>query len=175
MRWVLLAFIACALTSAARAEEAPTSLSTHEAACPAGYSGPRALVRVSGFKDREGQLRVELYPAKPEDFLSPGRELRAEGKVFQRIDIPTPQQGDAEVCVVLPAAGPYAAAVLHDRNGDGKLNPFNDGYGFPNNPKLGYSKPDVSEATFTAGEGQVVVEVVLNYWTGLSARPLRRK
>ncbi len=176
MHRFLFLFLLGALTEGAHAEEAPpASLSTHEAACPEGYTGPSVLVRVTGFKDREGQLRVELYPDDPNDFLSPGRALRAAGKVFQRIDVPTPPEGDGEVCVVVPSAGSYAAAVLHDRNGDGKLNPFNDGYGFPNNPRLGYSKPNVKEAAFSVGQGRTVVEVVLNYWSGLSARPLQRK
>lgn len=152
----------------------PASLSTHDPFCPADYAGPSVLVRVDGFKDRAGQLRVELYPDDPEDFLAPGRALRAAGKVFQRIDIPTPAEGVAEVCVVLPHAGGFAMAVLHDRNTDGKLNPFSDGYGFPNNPRLGYSKPDVKAAAFAAGEERVTLDVILNYWNGLSARPLRR-
>lgn len=183
MRLLLTVLLAGGVVSAAQADEASetpaasepvVSLSTHDPVCPADYTGPSVLVRVSGFKDRAGQLRVELYPATPEDFLSAGRALRAAGKVFQRIDIPTPQNGDGEVCVVLPHTGSYAMAVLHDRNTDGKLNPFSDGYGFPNNPRLGYSKPDVTEASFTVGEERRVIDVVLNYWTGLSARPLRR-
>lgn len=175
MRRFLFALMTCCLSGAGYAQEAPpVSLSSHEAACPEGYIGPSVLVRVSGFKDRAGQLRVELYPDSPEDFLSPGRVLRAAGKVFQRIDIPTPQTGDGEVCIVLPSAGGYAAAILHDRNGDGKLNPFSDGYGFPNNPSLGYSKPDVKEAAFVVGDGRLTIDVVLNYWSGLSARPLRK-
>lgn len=174
MRWLFLALMTHGFGAAYAQEPPPASLSTHEANCPEGYTGPSVLVRVSGFKDRTGQLRVELYPDNPEDFLSPGRALRAAGKVFQRIDIPTPQAGDGEVCIVVPAAGGYAAAILHDRNGDGKLNPFSDGYGFPNNPSLGYSKPDAKEAAFRVGEGRATVDVVLNYWSGLSARPLRK-
>lgn len=165
----------CAAAVAAPApEEAQPSLSTHDPACPADHAGPSVLVRVTGFKDRAGQLRVELYPGTAEDFLSPGRALRAAGKVFQRIDIPTPPEGDGEVCVALPAPGIYAVAVLHDRNTDGRLNPFSDGYGFPNNPRLGYGKPDVADVAFTAGEGRLALDVVLNYWNGFSARPLRR-
>lgn len=175
MHPVLFAALAGALiATAAQAPLAAASLSTHEAACPEDYTGPSVLVRVSGFKDRTGQLRVELYPDAPDDFLAPGRVLRAAGKVFQRIDIPTPPDGDGEVCVVLPQAGSFAIAVLHDRNTDGKLNPFSDGYGFPNNPRLGYSKPDVKAAAFTAGEERLVLDIVLNYWNGFSARPLRR-
>lgn len=141
-------------------------------ACDTGAPGPAVLVHVHGFKDRTGNLRVELYPANEADFLAPGSRLRAEGKVFRRIDLPMPQQGDPDVCVALPAPGPYAIAVLHDRNASGRLDPFSDGYGFPNNPRLGFGKPDVAAVTFK-GEGQIRVDIVLNYWNGLSARPLR--
>jgi len=142
--------------------------------CDAAGREAVAIVTVSGFKDRTGNVRVELYPATDEDFLAPGRKLREEGKIFQRIDLPTPVDGNAVVCVGLPAEGTYAIAVLHDRNASGKLDPFSDGFGFPNNPRLGFSKPAVSKAAFTAGAGQTRLDVVLNYWNGLAASPVRR-
>lgn len=160
------------LPAFAWAQENPV-LGPEPAACAEGAAGPAALVHVTGFKDGKGNLRVELYPAVDGEFLAPGSKLKAEGKVFQRIDNPMPQSGDAEVCVVLPSEGPFAIAVLHDRNASGKLDPFSDGYGFPNNPRLGYGKPDVDEATFTASAGVTRLDIVLNYWNGLSARPLR--
>lgn len=132
------------------------------------------MVSVTGFKDRTGNVRVELYPAVDGDFLAPRGKLRVEGKAFLRLDNPTPGEGDAVVCVPVPAAGEYAIAVLHDRNANSKLDVFSDGFGFANNPKLGFAKPHVSEATISAGEGETQLEVVLNYWNGLGARPLRR-
>lgn len=164
------------ISAAAQAQDAPHILGPHAIACAEGAEGPAALVHVSGFKDRAGNLRVELYPAVDGDFLASREHLKAEGKVFERVDIvPTPQDGDADVCVVLPKPGPYAIAVLHDRNASGKLDAFSDGFGFPNNPRLGYGKPAVSEATFKAIPGVVRLDVVLNYWNGLSARPLREQ
>jgi len=142
--------------------------------CSGAEGEATAVVHVSGFKDRTGNLRVELYPATEEDFLAPGRLLREQGKIFQRIDIPTPPEGDAVVCVALPAEGLYAIAVLHDRNASGKLDPFSDGFGFPNNPRLGFSKPSVGKVSFTAAAGETRIDVVLNYWNGLAAKPVRR-
>jgi uncharacterized protein (DUF2141 family) len=156
------------------AKEAPPVLGPQPEACVDGAVGPAALVHVTGFKDRSGVLRVELYPAVENDFLASGTKLKSEGKVFQRIDNPTPQQGDGVVCVALPGTGPFAIAVLHDRNSNGKLDAFSDGFGFPNNPRLGYGKPAASEATFNAGAGVIKLDIVLNYWNGLSARPIRR-
>jgi len=138
-------------------------------------TAPSILVSVTGFKDRTGNVRVELYPAVDGDFLAPRGRLREEGKTFLRLDNPAPAEGDARVCVPLPAAGDYAIAVLHDRNANSKLDVFSDGFGFANNPKLGFSKPDVAEATVSAGEGETQLTVVLNYWNGLGARPLRKQ
>lgn len=141
-------------------------------ACSHTANGPAVLVRVHGFKDRSGNVRVELYPATKEDFLASRRKLEAEGKVFKRFDVPTPADGDARLCVELPDYGSYALSILHDRNASGKLDPFSDGFGFPNNPKLGMSKPDVEKATFTAF-GKLNLDIVLNYWSGFSAKPLK--
>ncbi len=143
-------------------------------ACAADAPGPAVLVQTHGFKDRSGNVRVELYPAVDGDFLAPGSRLRSEGKVFQRIDVPTPPTGDALVCVVLPAHGAYAMSVLHDRNANSKLDVYSDGFGFPNNPRLGFKKPAVEKATFKAEGALTRLDVVLNYVSGFSARPLSR-
>ncbi len=155
----------------AAAEEGPI-LGPHPTACEAGAHGPAVLVVTTGFKDRVGNLRVELYPAVDGDFLTPGSKLRAQGKIYERIDIPMPHTGDAAVCVPLPAQGSYAISVLHDRNANDRLDAFTDGYGFPNNPRLGYGPPSVKEATFTTQGPQTRLDIVLNYWTGLAARPV---
>jgi len=170
----LILMCCVAMAFPAMAQDGPAVLGTAPEACADGAAGPAALVQVSGFKDRTGNLRVELYPAVEGEFLAPGSKLRAEGKVFQRIDNPTPQNGDAWVCIALPGEGPFAIAVLHDRNASGKLDAFNDGFGFPNNPRLGWGKPAAAEATFNAAAGVTRLDVVLNYWNGLSARPVRR-
>jgi uncharacterized protein (DUF2141 family) len=143
-------------------------------ACSHTANGPSVLVRIHGFKDRKGNVRIELYPATPEDFLASRARLTAEGKVFKRIDVPTPAEGDARICVKLPDFGTYALSVLHDRNASSKLDPFSDGYGFPNNPKLGMSKPNVEKAAFTAF-GKMNLDIVLNYWSGFSAKPWKKK
>ena len=163
--------LVCLGTQASRAADAV--LGPDAEACSHTASGPSVLIRVYGFKDRAGNVRVELYPATPEDFLASRTKLIAEGKVFKRIDVPTPAEDDARVCVELPDFGTYALSVLHDRNASGKLDPFSDGYGFPNNPRLGYGKPDVDVATFTAF-GKLTLNIVLNYWTGFSAKPLNK-
>lgn len=136
------------------------------AACRPGAAGPAAIVRIYGFKDRGGTLRVQLYGNNPDDFL-------AKGKKLKRIDLPVVGSGDMNVCVDLPSYGEYAIAVRHDRDGNRKSG-WNDGGGFSGNPRLSLAnlKPDYEDAAFTARQGVTVVDVVMNYRSGLSIKPV---
>ena len=136
------------------------------AACRAGANGPAALVRVYGFKDRGGTLRVQAYGSDPEEFLEKGKKLK-------RIEVPVSETGDMNVCVALPRYGNYAIAVRHDRNGDRKSG-WSDGGGFSGNPKLSLAnlKPAYDDVVFTARPGVTVVDVIMNYRSGLSIKPL---
>ena len=151
--------VVAALTAStiARAQEI---LGPEAMACRPGASGPAALVRVYGFKDRSGNLRIQLYSDQPDEFLEKGKKLK-------RIELPVTPGGDMNVCMALPHYGEFALAVLHDRNANQKLNISSDGAGFSKNPKLGLGKPDHEDVVFTADEGVKVVDVVLNYRKGL--------
>lgn len=147
-------------------------LGSDAAACAAG-AGPAALVSIEGFRDRAGQVRLELFSDRDDEFLVSGRKLTAAGKLFRRIDVPTPQKtGPVQMCMALPAAGRYTLVVLHDRNKDSKLNAFSDGVGIPGNPRLGLSKPKAEVAAFTADGGVTPIAITLQYVQGLSVRPL---
>ena len=114
------------------------------------------LVRVHGFKGREGLLRVSTFIATESDWMVKGRYIR-------RIDVAVPPSGSAHVCIGLPRAGDYGVAVLHDRNGDHKASIWSDGGGFSNNPKLGFSKPKVDKVAFVAGTGLTTIDIQLRY------------
>lgn len=126
------------------------------AACSGSGHGTALLVRIEGLKERSGLLRVSTYVASDADWLVKGRTVR-------RIDIVVPATGEPEVCVALPKSGRYGVAVLHDRNGDHKVNIFKDGGGFSNNPKFGWSKPDAKAVEFAAGPGLTTVDIRLKY------------
>ena len=145
---------------------AQTILGPDAAACQAGAPGPAVLVRIYGFKDRGGNLRIQLYGNNPDDFL-------AKGKKLQRIDLPMQEEGDMAVCISLPSRGDFAVAVRHDRDGNGKSG-WNDGGGFSGNPSVSFArlKPRLDESVFTARDGITVVDVVMNYRSGLSIRPI---
>lgn len=151
---------------AAAPVKAQEILGPDAAACRPGTPGPAALVRIYGFKDRGGTLRVQLYGNNPGDFL-------AKGKKLKRIDLPVSASGDMNVCVDLPKYGEYAIAVRHDRDGNRKSG-WSDGGGFSGNPKISLTslKPDYEDTAFVARQGVTVVDVVMNYRSGLSIKPV---
>ncbi len=127
-----------------------------DAAACNGRRGSALLVRVTGLKERVGLIRVSTYPAREDDWLVKKRYTR-------RIDVAVPATGEPEICVALPGAGRFGVAVLHDRNGDHKVNIFKDGGGFSNNPSFGFSKPKVEAVAFAAGAGITSVDIKLKY------------
>lgn len=146
-----------------------------EGQCRPGERGPAFLVRVEGLKDREGRLKLEVYPANDKDFLADDNILISAGKTFRRVEVPVPASGTPELCVRLPAPGTYAVSLLHDRNEDRKFNWTIDGIGFAGNPKLGWGKPRAEHASAVAGAGLTPITIVLNYRHGLGVAPLRKR
>ncbi len=133
-------------------------------ACAQGESA--VLVRVDGFKVRQGTLRVQIYGSNPADFLAKGRKLK-------RLDVPVSRVGRMEVCVALPGPGNYAVAVRHDADGNGKSG-WSDGGGFSRNPSISlfHLKPDYRDVVIQVGRGVKPVDVTLNYRRGLSIGPV---
>lgn len=165
---LISATLAAAVSAAVPAAAQDESRVFGEAqACGPSARGPAVLMRVSGFRDRSGNLRAIIYRANEDEFL-------ASGKYVTRLDIPVTKSGPMTVCATVPEPGPYAIIALHDRNADGKLNPFNDGVGFANNPRLSLSKPPVSLVKANV-VGVVPMSITLNYVQGLSVKPWPQK
>jgi uncharacterized protein (DUF2141 family) len=127
----------------------------HSAKCPTGFDA-YAKVKVVGLKDRSGMLRVELYPDTKEDFVV---------NMLSRVEVPTPA-GDPTICIALPKPGRYAITVHHDRNTNNKFDLFTDGFGFSNNPHIGFSLPKVDKVAFDAPAGITSLEVDVHYMFG---------
>ncbi|WP_439534040.1 DUF2141 domain-containing protein [Polymorphobacter sp.] len=162
------AAVAALLSTLPLAPAAAAVLGTDASACAPGARGPAMLVTITGFKDRDGNLRVQYYPAEEEDYLGSGRYIR-------RQEMPVTPNGDMQVCLTLPAPGDYVMVALHDRNADGKLSVWGDGIGFSNNPKIPLGKPPLKNTRYTAGPGVNQMNIVLNYMHGLSVRPIKQK
>jgi uncharacterized protein (DUF2141 family) len=140
-------------------------LGQHAAACRGDGQGA-VLVTVYGFKERTGNVRVQLYRADS-SFLERGQWL-------ERIDLPVSRSGAMRVCVPVPRAGSYAIAVRHDLDGSGSSG-WNDGGGFSRNPRLSLTslRPRASAVAIDVGNEVLPINVVLNYRFGLSIRPVR--
>ncbi len=173
--WLLaLAPLLLAAAGEPRIKSTP-DLGKAEGQCRANEAGPALIVTALGLKDRQGVLRVEVYPANDEDFLADDNILVSAGKTFRRVEVAVPPSGPATLCVRVPAAGRYSVSLLHDRDSNQKFSVWSDGIGFPGDPKLTRSKPRAAAATVNAGPGLTPVSITLNYLHGLfSFGPLKQ-
>src|SRR6476469_609520 len=143
--------------------------------CRAHEDGPAFLVSAKGLKDRQGRMKLEVYPDRDEDFLADDNVLVAAGKTFRRVEVDVPASGTPLLCVRVPAPGRYSVMLLHDRDANRKFGWRVDGIGFGGNTALGWSKPRAGSAAVTAGLSPTPVTIVLNYRQGLSMRPLDQR
>jgi len=158
-----------ALTVAALMLSVPAGaqvLGSDEAACRPG-GGPAILARVIGLKDRNGRVKLELYPANETDFLEDDNKLVAQGKTFRRVWTAMPASGPVDVCIRVPRPGRYALLVTHDRDGKNKFNFFKDGAGFPGAGKVGMSRPKLAQAIVDVGEGTAERVIRMQYLRGI--------
>ena len=89
-------------------------LGSDAAACDPG-GGPAILAQIAGLKDRNGELKLELYPANESRFPQGRLGLLAAGKSFRRVWTCRPRRA-AQVAAVHPrAASRPLCAVRHAR------------------------------------------------------------
>ncbi|WP_375381661.1 DUF2141 domain-containing protein [uncultured Sphingomonas sp.] len=157
----LTASFLCLATGAAGPAAAQT-LGADAAACQPG-GGPAVEVTITGLKDRQGAVRVELYPATDEDFLKGDHELIAQDKVFRRVSVAPPKAGPVAICVRVPHPGRYALVMIHERDGKMKFDYRIDGAGTPSNRRLGFGKPKLPEALITVGAGVTPIPIRAQY------------
>lgn len=154
------------LTLAGAPAPARAAILGEDAAACAGGHGPAILATIVGLKDRQGELKLELYPANEQDFLRDDRDLIKEGKLFRRIRVPTPAAGPVQMCMRVPRAGRYALLFTHNRDGKNKFSFWSDGAGFASNGRLGRSRPKLEQAIVDVG-GVTSVTVRAQYLRGL--------
>jgi len=127
--------------------------------CEAGGGGAAIFLHVENIRSMEGNLRAQVYSSNPEEFLEKGKKL-------VRVDVPVTLEYEQSVCVPVPVPGLYAIVVMHDRNANGKADFFSEGFGFTNNPKLGFGPPDAEEVMIDVPEGVSKANVKLKYILG---------
>jgi uncharacterized protein (DUF2141 family) len=162
---LMAAGVALATAQPTVAEAATLGPSAH--LCDSNASA--VLVDVSGFKARSGTLRVQLYAADAH-YLD-------KGKWLDRVDVPV-GAGHMRVCLPVRSAGNYVVSVRHDMNGNGKSD-RSDGGGLSGNPDMklmdfiSKRKPRLQEVSFSVGAQTRRIPVTLNYFSGLSFRPVK--
>lgn len=113
------------------------------------------LTRVRSTK---GVLRIcltskpENFPSCLDDSLALRRNVAASTRSFRYEGLPT---------------GAYAIAVIHDENGNQKLDTLlgipREGFGFSRNPAIGFGAPRFGAARFMLPESGSVQQVVMRY------------
>lgn len=66
-----------------------------------------------------------------------------------------------------PAQGQYAISLIHDENGNGKLDTRlmmpREGFGFSRNPKISFGPPKFTAASFTVGAASLSQTIKMKY------------
>lgn len=119
-------------------------------------------VRVTGARNAKGKIGVTLFQEAqgfPDDASKAMRQQSAE------ID---PKTMSADVTFKDLPQGTFAIAVLHDENGNGKMDKNfvgipKEGYGASNNPKKKRRAPTFDEAKFSLNSSKQSIEITLIY------------
>ncbi len=119
-------------------------------------------IRVTGARNTKGKIGVTLFQGAqgfPDDTSKAIRQQRVE------ID---PNTMSAQVTFKDVPQGAFAVSVLHDENGNGKMDKNfvgmpKEGYGASNNPKKKKRAPTFDEAKFSLSTGEQTIEIALIY------------
>ena len=119
-------------------------------------------VHVNGARNTKGKIGVSLFQSPqgfPEDT---SKAIRQES-----VEIDPSTMSTQVVFKNLPQ-GIYAVSVLHDENGNGKMDKNfvgmpKEGYGASNNPKKKMHAPTFDEAKFSLNSAEQTIEVTLIY------------
>jgi uncharacterized protein (DUF2141 family) len=72
-----------------------------------------------------------------------------------------------QMAVALNSGGTYAIAIVHDENGNGRLDTMmmmpREGFGFSRNPPMRMGPPRFAEAAFAVGEARAHQQVRVRY------------
>jgi uncharacterized protein (DUF2141 family) len=156
----LLSILALPLTLLASPAGASAAVAGDAAACASGESA--LLVRVSGFKEASGTIRVRLY--EESGWLKRGRSL-------SKIRVPV-TSSMMDLCVRVPRPGRYSVVLHHDLNGNRERD-RSDGAGVSRNPKLSLIGRPSFGGTAVDVRGVTRLGIQMMYVRGLSFAPAR--
>lgn len=127
----------------------------------AGGDTPTILVRVTGFKNRAGTVRVRTFNGSPDNYFN-------KKYAQKRLQYNVPAAGPVEICVPVGAPGTYAVDVRHDINDNGDTD-RSDGVGASGNPKFSLmsilfgKKPPARQVQVSVANGTTVVPITVRY------------
>lgn len=155
-RMIAAALLPCAPLVHALALGTPSALADEPRS-----EAPRVTLtaEVATFRNQRGALGCRLYAT------GAGFPEKGPFVAEQRVDV----RGRTASCVFrdLPA-GRYAVSVMHDENGNRKLDTNflgvpTEGYGVSNNKTYALSAPKWEESTFAVGKEDVTLRIALRY------------
>ena len=116
---------------------------------------------ISGLRSAKGQVLVCLT-ARPDHFPDCQDDPQA-----RRMKIAVDSSHPTDMVFADLPSGDYAIAVIHDENGNNKLDTLlgipREGFGFSRNPAVGFGPPRFSAARFAVTSGAVDETVRIKY------------
>jgi uncharacterized protein (DUF2141 family) len=140
----------------------PKATAQPTVATEAPVAKPNLEVTFKELKTSTGQICLSLFSG-PKGFPSGGAESdKLLSKCTPVVD------GAASLSFGDLKPGKYAISAYHDSNNDGKLNKSSfgmpeEGFGFSNDPEIGFSAPSFSETEFPISDSKAVVPIKLRY------------
>lgn len=129
---------------------------------PVGADSTRRelIIQIGNLRNTNGKIHVALFNQKHKGFPNKTREIISR-------DLPVKGQ-TAKTVFRLRGEGPYAIAIYHDENSNGRLDrnligiPL-EGYGFSNNPVSRTGPPDYDQTTFRIKGKRMQMEIKMVY------------
>ena len=118
------------------------------------------FLEVYGFKNLDGNLAIAI------DNSSEQFDSDTECYIDTTIDVAST---DMTIIIDGIVSGAYAVSIFHDEDEDSKLDLGlldipQEGFGFSNNPDIGFSKPEFNDCKFVIEERQsIAVPIILVY------------
>lgn len=129
---------------------------------PAPTGSGSLVIEVAGLRSSDGSVSVSLFRSAqgfPQDTT----------RVFRSATIGLAGNADTIVRIQDLDFGDYAVSVLHDENANGKLDTTflgmpTEGFGFSNNPRIGFGAPSFETCMFRFAAGELTLRVQMRYF-----------
>lgn len=153
----LSVFLVLALSACSTARQSASDLVE-----PAATGSGSLVVEIEGLRNTEGAIHLSLFRAAegfPDDTAS----------VFRSATLALVDNADPVLRFEALDYGTYALSILHDENGNGKMDtgilgvPL-EGFGFSNNPRIGFGAPSFDSCSFGFGGPEVRLRVTMRYF-----------